>query len=324
MKSVSNRSLRFFILLLAPILGGACIAQAAGPAQTPQIVVVTSTGDAPLSDQTPEAQTTEQTPALDLTSTPTVTSVTMTAGQDLSCVKGPHWVLYDWVARINEGETVLLLARSTADWPDYYYVRTGDGKECWAFSGSSSVSGDPSTLPEREAPPLPTVTYVIENRTYSWITDFYIRGKDETAWGANRIGVGSVPEYGETFSITITAGFYDVLIKDNHGGIHYQKEDIAIGSEPSSRLVVINDRVDFYWDNTTGQSICRILALAFEVGDEFELHKPADGNIAPGARAQMNALAGYYLFYFHKCGDDANVLTVHGVLVPGFDGIAPV
>jgi hypothetical protein len=91
----------------------------------------------------------------------------MTAGQDLSCVKGPHWVFYEWVAKIVEGETVVLLARSPVERPDYFYVRKSDGTECWAFGGSSTKTGDLSILPE--------ITYIIENQTGLNVPDVFIR-----------------------------------------------------------------------------------------------------------------------------------------------------
>lgn len=82
----------------------------------------------------------------------------MTAGQDLSCVKGPRWDLYDFVTTIKKGEIVTLLARAPSEWGDYYYIRTSNGTECWAFGGSSTKNGDTSSLPEKEAPPTPTPT----------------------------------------------------------------------------------------------------------------------------------------------------------------------
>jgi hypothetical protein len=86
----------------------------------------------------------------------------MTAGQDLSCVKGPKFDLYDWVAVIKQGETVTLLARSSPDWGEYYYVRKSDGTECWAFGGSSTKSGDTASLPVKEAPPTPTPKIMVD------------------------------------------------------------------------------------------------------------------------------------------------------------------
>ncbi len=138
-------------------------------AGTPQYIVVTATRDTGNPGQSVPSSTLEpilaQTPTLTLvptlTATPTKAEVTMTAGQDLSCVKGPKWDLYDWVAVIKEGETVTLLARAPAEWGEYYYVRMSDGTECWAFGGSSTINGDPSTLPEKEAPPTPTPTVAV-------------------------------------------------------------------------------------------------------------------------------------------------------------------
>ena len=158
----------------------------------------------------------------------------MTAGQELSCVTGPHWILYEWVAKILAGETVTLLARSEPEWPDYYVARKNDGTECWAFGGSSEINGDPSLLPVREAPPLPTITYTIENGTGLRVVSVYLRGKDETAWGANlldgdpfptiffNISLGGDLLPGATFHIPLTAGFYDVQITDYKGGIVFE------------------------------------------------------------------------------------------------------
>jgi hypothetical protein len=137
---------------------------------TPQFILVTATGTTGQSVPLLPSSTLEtiltQTPSLTftptITATPTVTATstsaapTMTAGQDLSCVKGPKFDLYDWVAVIKLGETVTLLARSSPDWGEYYYVRKSDGTECWAFGGSSTKSGDTASLPVKEAPPTPT------------------------------------------------------------------------------------------------------------------------------------------------------------------------
>jgi hypothetical protein len=98
------------------------------------------------------------TPTVAPTYTATSSSVTMTAGQDLSCVKGPKWNLYDFVTTIKKGEIVTLLARAPSEWGEYYYVRTSNGTECWAYGGSSTKNGDTSSLPEKEAPPTPTPT----------------------------------------------------------------------------------------------------------------------------------------------------------------------
>jgi hypothetical protein len=105
----------------------------------------------------------------------------MSAGQPLNCVKGPHWILYDLVAMIQAGEVVTPTARSTSDWPDYYYVRKNDGTECWAYSVGSKIEGDPLSLPEKEAPPLPEVIYRVENQTGLDICEVRLRHATITA-----------------------------------------------------------------------------------------------------------------------------------------------
>jgi hypothetical protein len=105
--------------------------------------------------QTPGIQP-SLTPTFGPTNTATSSLVAMTAGQDLSCVKGPKWDLYDFVITIKKGEIVTLLARAPSEWGEYYYVRTSNGTECWVFGGSSTKNGDTSNLPVREAPPTPT------------------------------------------------------------------------------------------------------------------------------------------------------------------------
>jgi hypothetical protein len=162
------RWLPIAVLLFA---GSACnLAIGTQSAVNPQFIVVTATlttgKPEPILPSPTLEPTLTQTPSVTLTPTltltPTTVGVTMTAGQDLSCVKGPKWDLYDWVAVIKEGEIVTLLARSTPDWGEYYYVRMGDGTECWAFGGSSTKHGDTSSLPIKEAPPTPTPKTVVD------------------------------------------------------------------------------------------------------------------------------------------------------------------
>lgn len=167
------RWLPIAVLLFA---GNACnLTIGTQSAVNPQFIVVTATlttgNPEPLQPAATLEPTQAQTPTFtqtpSLTLTPTVTAtftmagVTMTAGQDLSCVKGPKWDLYDWVAVIKQGETVTLLARASPDWGEYYYVRMSDGTECWAYGGSSTKHGDTSSLPIKEAPPTPTPTIAV-------------------------------------------------------------------------------------------------------------------------------------------------------------------
>lgn len=322
----TGKTLRMFMILAAAAIGSACILQTSAP--TAQVLVATSTPDGSIPNSSLDALT-SPTPELtgiltaaftpSLTATFTTTPVTMTAGQRLSCVAGPHWILYDWVAAIEEGETVVLTARSTPEWPDYYYGRKSDGKDCWAFGGSSTIHGDPSTLPVREAPPLPTVTYVIGNGVRFEIKSVFIRGKDDTAWGANRLGSGQI-DVGGTFSISFTAGFYDVLIQDSHSGVLYAAENVAIGSDPSSNHTTVATQVRFFYQNNSSYNICRVNAL--RIGESYELHKPADGVIGHGDRVYFTMLAGLYMFDMYRCGDDSLIFgTPWTYIGPAMDGI---
>jgi hypothetical protein len=322
----SSKSLRWLVLLLAPIFGGACIAQtAAGPTQTPYIVVVSATGGAPVSDSSPQAPIPDATASLtapaDPTATPTVALVTMTAGQDLSCVKGPHWILYEWVTRIHEGETVTLTARSTAEWPDYYYARKEDGTECWAFGGSSAVHGDPSTLPEREAPPLPTVNLTVENKLHVSITDVFIRGQDDPGWGADRLG-GSIA-FGAAFELPLTAGFYDVQIKDQFGSVVFTKSDTPIGSEASSRRLTVDTVRNFYFNNLSPHNLCWIRGYPQDGSAFLEIPMPSDGVVNHGEQLYSDIPLGIYEFRFYRCGDGMVVGSIPDVYVsPTTTGVA--
>jgi hypothetical protein len=209
--------MRLLIPAATMVFGSACILEmAAGPTPTAQVVVVTgdTRADSPepaLSSPTPEsiltlAATMTFTP--EPTSTATTAPVTMIAGQNLSCVKGPHWILYEWVAGVAEGEAVILPAKAPPEWEEYYYVRTPAGKECWV-GGSSSKSSDLSSLPVREAPPLPQITLTIKKQTYLRITNLRMRPKDETVWGIHLLGA-HVIDGAQTYGLTITAGFYDI------------------------------------------------------------------------------------------------------------------
>jgi hypothetical protein len=229
----------------------------------------------------------------------------MTAGQKLSCVAGPQWILYEWVAGIAKGESVTLLARITYEEDEYYFVRKADGTECWAFGESSTISGDPSILPVTAAPSLPKITYVIENKTGLPACDVFIRGKNETVWGADRLGAGSIAP-GAKFSLDLTAGFYDVLIKDCTGGILYEKADRAIGSDSGYRYTALATKVKFYIKNNQGVDIC--LFRFQPVGGAWkELHTEADGHIANGAKVDFTLLVGKYNMEIHRCSDGAVV-----------------
>jgi hypothetical protein len=321
----SSMLMRRLIPAAAMILGSACILETAmGPAATQQVVVIPGGGQTGFVEPGVASPTLES--VLDLppawtatpqptgtvttepgtpqpTSTATSGSVTMTAGQALSCVKGPHWVLYEWVTGIAKGETVTLLARSTADWPDYFYVRTSSGKECWAFGASSTKSGDPSTLPLRDAPPLPTITFIVQNNTYLSVEQLFIRAKNDSDWGADRLP-GTV-EHGATFSLTLTAGFYDILVKDQRGGIVFEKNDAAVGPNASTRTATIDGRYSQRFHSVSTVDICRVHVESADASYQANLTIPGDGRISPGEDVDLESLGGSFEVFFYRCGEDS-------------------
>jgi hypothetical protein len=302
--------------LIAAVLvfGSACILETvSGPAATSQVVYVTATRESGGAEVFTPSPTIDS--ILDLTATWTLTPlptntatktlVTLTAGQNLSCVKGPHWILYEWVAGIAEGEVVTLLAKSPAEWPDYFYVRKADGTECWTFAASSTISGDTSALPVREAPPLPQITLTIRNQTYLRITTLRMRPKDETVWGTNLLGSHEVKGQ-ETYGLTLTAGFYDLRIQDHHSGVVYEVHDVPIGAEPGSSTIVLNGRYSVNIHSDTTSAMCRVEIDSMDDTYHAELTIPGDGRISPGETVTLEGLGGVYDIQFHRCGDDAN------------------
>jgi hypothetical protein len=319
------RSVRWLLLPATLILGSACILQtAAGPNPTTQVIVVTATQQAGAQESQEEIPPTvepEAAPTLTptLTFTPTITPtstpipVTMTAGQDLSCVKGPHWILYEWVAKIDKGETVTLLARSTPEWPDYFYVRKANATECWAFGGSSMVTGDTSTLPVREAPPLPTVTYTIDNKTYLAVNDVYIRKNGESVWGPDRLGGSNIAQ-GTSFSLDITAGFYDVLIRDYMGGVLYEEYDRPIGSEANYHYTLLHNEVHYFIQNNYALNLCTISFKPHDGGAWTDLHTAADGPIPTGAKVYFDLIVGKWDIRIKDCAS-VTLTTIIGLYI---------
>ncbi len=320
---------RLIILPAAMVFGSACILEAAaGPTLTPQIIVIPGEGQTASLEPAAASPTLESiltlTPTFTFTPEPTSTAttapVTMTAGQDLSCVKGPHWILYEWVAGIAEGETVTLLAKAAPEWEEYYYVRKSDGTECWAFGGSSTKSGNTSTLPVREAPPLPEVAYTIENKTGLRVPVVFIRGKDETVWGANRLSAILYP--GEKVILTLTAGFYDVKILDEAFFALYEEHDRPIGSDPNYNYTLLDDEYEFYVQNNHPFDVCTFSFRPQGGSTWTVLHSAADGHVATGAKAWFKLVPGFYDVAVYRCtGPLAGVITTHyvGPAIAGFN-----
>jgi hypothetical protein len=298
--------------------GTACnLNLATGLAGTPQVVVVMATDQAGgVETPDPAAPNDESAPALTPTITPT--APTMTAGQELSCVKGPHWIFYEWVTKIPEGETVTLLAKASEEWEEYYWVRKSDGTECWAFGGSSPKTGDLSFLPVREAPPLPEVTYTIENRTLLPVHGIFIREKDAADWGANKL-TSPIPS-GSMFSTTLTAGFYDVLVEDIAAGPLYEKHDWPIGSEASYRKIILNEAIDFYLQNNFAFDLCTFNLRPVDGSSWKTIHDEADGHIAPGGRLNFTILPGRYSLQVRQCGGGWVVNWVGAYFGPAVPG----
>ena len=253
MKTLTSSLMRLMVPTAALFLSGGCIpGAAAGPTGTPVPAAATPAVEL-ISAITPTLPFTPKT-----TRTATIATVTMTAGEDLRCGKGPHAILYEHTADIAEGEIVTLLAKAATEWEEFYYVRKSNGTECWAFGGSSAKSGDLSALPVRDAPPLPVIPFTVQNNTYLYVVDVFIRGKDETAWGDDRLAGGFIAPEGKT-SLTLTAGFYDLQMRDSMGGILFDKEDIPIGPESPYRNIFLDYEYLKVFQNLSENYFCRVV-----------------------------------------------------------------
>jgi hypothetical protein len=294
MKAV--KFLQIIVILGASLLGSACILEMAAP--TPQTSVTTATpeqtSEAPGSLASPTwtlTLTATFTPSL--TATFTNTPVTLTAGQSLSCVKGPDWMLYEWVAGIAEGEVVTLIARAVPAIPDYYVVRMSNGTECWAFGGSSTISGSTANLPVRETPPLPTVNFVVRNRIYADLISVYIRPAGGSAWGANLLAA-LIPAGGET-AIPITAGHYDVRILGPFPTAIYEAYNRVISPDPNYRILEVAIDANFTIRNLLPGNVCW-LDVQVSGGSWQKLYDAADGGgpILPGQTRDFTSRSGVY------------------------------
>jgi hypothetical protein len=295
--------------LAAAVIGSACILQNAVPAGTEQVIVVTATPDGAAAlpaQETQSGSTPEWTETLAATFTPSLTAtftktpVTLTAGQDLSCVTGPDWKLYEWVTKVAKGETVALVARAVPEIPDYYVVRKSNGTECWAFGGSSTINGSTATLPIRETPPLPIVNFVVRNRVYTPLITVYIRPASDSSWGANRL-TGPLPAGGET-AISITAGYYDVRILGPFSLAMYEAFNRAIGADETYRILEVAPDVDFSIRNDLPFSICWIDVQPLG-GSWQKLYATEDGggSIYSGNTRDFTLRAGAYGVRLTRC-----------------------
>jgi hypothetical protein len=91
--------------------------------------------------------------------------------------------------------------------------------------------------------------------------------------------------------------------KDSHGGTLYEKENTAIGSEPSSRYTLLENRIRFYIRNNSFFNICRIRAIPHDGSGSIDLYTPADGPLHIGDQIWATLLAGIYEIQLSRCGD---------------------
>jgi hypothetical protein len=323
----TRKFIPLFVILGAALIGIACNLQMAGPNPTVQGIAATATHEGAIADPSSQAPDSGTAPTWTLTLSPeltrtaTVAQVTLTAGQALSCVKGPDWKLYEWVAGIAEGETVTLVARAVPEIPDYYVVRKSDGKECWAFSGSSTINGSTASLPIRETPPLPTVNFVIQNRVQIPLCDVFIRKAGDPSWGVDRLVAPPAIVIGGDFTLPITAGYYDVLISDcGFPTMLYEAYNRAIGSESAYRILEIANDVDFFIQNNLPYSICHIQTHTAALPAWQDLYNhDSGGSFAVGTRKDFTLRAGFYDVRITRCTDAVLPLTTIYVR-PGVGG----
>jgi hypothetical protein len=170
-----------------------------------------------------------------------------------------------------------------------------------------------------ETPPLPEIAYAVENRTGVNIHDVFIREGEETAWGANRLSADLHP--GESFSLPLTAGFYDVQVPDCMGGVLYEEHDTPIGSDPGSRTTLVQPMIRFCFENTHPNAVCELKAGPTG-GTLSEVTFPYYGAIDPGERIGLELLAGKYGFRFQGCGGSAFFGAYGNVYVgPAMEGV---
>jgi hypothetical protein len=193
--------------------------------------------------------------------------------------------------------------------------------ECWAFGGSSTISGSTAGLPVRDTPPLPTVNFVIQNRIQIPLCDVFVRKAGESSWGADQLISPPAISIGSDFTLPITAGYYDVLVRDcGTPTTVYEAYNRAIGSDSAYRIVEISIDVDFYIQNNLPYSVChiQIQTAAILAWQEIYNHD-SSGSFAVGARKNFTLKMGYYNVRITRCTDAVLPLTTMYVR-PGVGG----
>jgi uncharacterized protein YraI len=97
--------------------------------------------------------TAAQPPPAQQTAVPTSSTAIATFNQPVNVRRGPGTIFNPPIGSFNAGQTSDILARNPGG--DWYKVRYG-GSEGWVFAQLITVSGDVSSLPVDQGPPLPT------------------------------------------------------------------------------------------------------------------------------------------------------------------------
>ncbi len=162
------------------------------------------------------------TPAATFTPQPTYTEAPtqvleaqFTPNQPVFCRSGPsEQVWWDPLEALNEGQTVKIVGKSSAEWGLWWYIQKASGVRCWVYSELGSTSGNVAGVPEKSSPATPTPSiiniYFKNNRAFS-ICDLWIEDEGAGNWIDLIDGWELFPEQTLTFYI-YHPGNYDIEI----------------------------------------------------------------------------------------------------------------
>lgn len=270
------------------------------------------------------------------TNTPTQTPIpepVLVAGQELSCAVGPDWQLFQVIDIVRAGERVTVLGRAPSSWSDYYFVRRDSGSECWVWGGNSQLEGNVAGLPERAAPAIPNVTLTLRNSTGYEVCYLFIREEGTGAWGNDRLGTTETLTAGETFSISLRAGWYDVLAEDcghndlfigedilaNAGGnLPYQAPYVDMVLNQAAPAPPVTD-VTFSLTNHQGVTVWYVYISPHDSPDWGPDLLGAD-TIPDGGVYWFTLPEGYYDFLIEDSGHNTLDETYNVYIGPGTTG----
>jgi hypothetical protein len=187
--------------------------------------------------------------------------------------------------------------------------RKANGTECWAFGGSSVISGPTAALPVRETPLPPTVSFVVRNGVYIDLVDVYIRPAGDSSWGADRLTLPSICT-GLEASFSLTAGYYDVRILDTYGHALYEAYNRAIGADDNYRILEVATDVEFKIQNGNPFDICKVDVM-HSGGSWQKLYDAADGGgpIHHSEQRDVTLRAGLYQMRITTCASTVMPVT---------------